>query len=148
MWGTLRVVTARKLIVLSGSFTSHSKSARRLRHFTWSCEPREVHSLRCWRVRNKSPQAYPTCTRDWTHAGPPHDRHTRYHLRYCNPPWQHITYPSPRRPPLYKDQFWLGHYCWQGHNAVYMPLLGRLQHAHTLQGAILMSKLFKRKEDS
>ena len=32
MWGTLRVVTARELVVLSGSFTSHSKSVRRLRH--------------------------------------------------------------------------------------------------------------------
>ena len=30
--GTLRVVTARELVVLSGSLTSHSKSVRRLRH--------------------------------------------------------------------------------------------------------------------
>ena len=59
MWGTLRVVTARELVVLSGSFTSHSKSARRLRHFTWSCEPREIHNLQCWRARKKSPHAYP-----------------------------------------------------------------------------------------
>ena len=58
MWGTLRVVTARELVGLSGSFTSHSKSARRLRHFTWSCEPREIHNLQCWRARNKSPHAY------------------------------------------------------------------------------------------
>ena len=66
MWGTLRVVTARELVVLSGSFTSHSKSARRLHHFMWSCKPQEIHSLQCWRARNKSPQAYPVCTRDWT----------------------------------------------------------------------------------
>ena len=66
MWGTLRVVTARELVVLSGSCTSHSKSARRLRHFTWSCEPREIHSLQCWKARNKSPQAYPARTGDWT----------------------------------------------------------------------------------
>ena len=66
MWGTLRVVTTRELVVLNGSFTSHSKSARRLRHFTLSCEPREIHSLQCWRARNKSPQAYPAHTGDWT----------------------------------------------------------------------------------
>ena len=66
MWGTLRVVTARELVLLSGSFTSHSKSARWLRHFTWSCKPQEIHSLQCWRARNKSPQAYPARTADGT----------------------------------------------------------------------------------
>ena len=47
IWGTLRVVTARQLVVLSGSFTSHSKSVRRQTAppFMWSCEPREIHSL-------------------------------------------------------------------------------------------------------
>ena len=66
MWWTRRVVTARELVVLSGSFTSHSKSVRRLRHFTWSCEPREIHSLQCWRAGTKSPQAYPARTGNWT----------------------------------------------------------------------------------
>ena len=53
------MVTAREL-VLSGSVTSHSMSVRRHRHFTWSCEPQEIHSSQCWRVRNKSSQTSPT----------------------------------------------------------------------------------------
>ena len=32
--------------------------------FTWSCEPWGIHSLRCWRVRNNSPQASPVRDRD------------------------------------------------------------------------------------
>ena len=43
--------------------------------FTWSCEPREIHSLQCWRVRNKSPQAYPTRTEDWTRGRHMTDAH-------------------------------------------------------------------------
>ena len=34
--------------------------------YMWSCEPWEIHSLQCWRVRNKSPEAYPACIKDWT----------------------------------------------------------------------------------
>ena len=36
--------------------------------FTRSCEPREIHSLQCWRARKKSAQAYPAHTEDWTRA--------------------------------------------------------------------------------
>ena len=32
--GTLRVITARELVVLSGSFTSHFKPVRRFRHLS------------------------------------------------------------------------------------------------------------------
>ena len=66
VWGTLRVITARELVVLSGSFTSHFQVSETAPPFTWSCEPREIHSLQCWGARNKFPHAYPARTEDWT----------------------------------------------------------------------------------
>ena len=121
MWGTLRVVTARELVILSGSLTSHSKSARWLRHFTWSCEPQEMHSLQCWRARNKSPQAYPACTGDWTQG----HRATGAHATTCTIATlllllQVISVPRPTNPQFTK---------WRGstvHNVVEMTHFTKL----------------------
>ena len=57
--GTVRVITARELVVLSRSFTSHSTSVKRHRHFVCSCKPRDIHNLYCERGRNKPPRASP-----------------------------------------------------------------------------------------
>ena len=63
MWGTLRVVTARELVVLSGSFTSHSKSVRRLRHLRGHASHERYTVSNVEGARNKSPQAYPRAPR-------------------------------------------------------------------------------------
>ena len=47
--------------------------------FTWSCEPREIHSLQCWRTRSKSAQASPAHHGDWTWGRRVTGEH---HLRY------------------------------------------------------------------
>ena len=82
MSGTLRVVTARELVVLSGSFTSQFKSVRRLRQlrghasherYTAAVSNVELQEIDLRRpIRGLNP-------------GPPRDRRIRYHLRYCNP---------------------------------------------------------------
>ena len=53
------MVTARELVVVSGSFMSRSNVSETAPPFTWSCEPREIRSLQCWMARNKSPRASP-----------------------------------------------------------------------------------------
>ena len=56
--GTTGVVTPRELVVLSGSFTSHSNLVRGQHHLRARlCEPRETHSFQCSRARNKFSQA-------------------------------------------------------------------------------------------
>ena len=49
--GTLRVVTARELVILSSSFMSYSMSVRWHRYLHGHAGY-ERHSLHCWRVRN------------------------------------------------------------------------------------------------
>ena len=82
--GTLRVVTARELVVLSGSFTSYSMLVRTAPPFTWSCEPREIHNLQRWRARSKSPQASPAHDGDWTWGRRVTGAHATTCMRYCS----------------------------------------------------------------
>ena len=57
LWGTLRVVTARVLVILSGSFTSHSKSVRWLHHLRGhaSHERYTVSNVEGWEINLHMP---------------------------------------------------------------------------------------------
>ena len=55
------------IVVLSSSFMCHSRTVRWLHHLRGhASHERSIHSLQCWRVRDKSPEVYPARTKDWT----------------------------------------------------------------------------------
>ena len=68
IWGTLRVVTARELFVLSGSFTSHSKTVRWLHHVRSHASHKRytVSNVEGREINLHRAIGYPACTRDWT----------------------------------------------------------------------------------
>ena len=91
------MVTARELVVLSGSFTSHSMSLRRLCHLRGHASHERYTVSNAEDTRSKSPQVSPA--RRGLNLGPPRDMRARYHLHYILLPSSTQNEEARTNPP-------------------------------------------------